>query len=80
MNLTNQEKETLKKIVTSLMNDGSALFRGTFDAVNGSTTFMHGVLTVLEALAFNVDEEFYTEVSETFFKNFCESLDKANKL
>ena len=80
MNLTKREREALKKTLTQA-SDEVGLFRGVFDAENGSLEFMNGILTVLEAFAYYTeDSEFIDAYVDNFLENMRKSLDKANKL
>ena len=80
MNLTKREREALKKVLTNASNE-IGLFRGVFDAKNGSLEFMNGILTVLEAFAYYTeDSEFIDAYVDNFLENMRKSLDKANKM
>jgi len=70
-------KEELRALVLEMME--CPLFRGVYDAKHGKESFMYGISTVMEHLAAKVDENFYQEVSDIFFKNMLRSLDKARK-
>lgn len=71
------KEKTLKEIVNEMQEIG--IFNGTFDAVNGSWEFMHGVACVMEYLTSQVSEECYQEFQEKFWKNFSKSVDKAKE-
>lgn len=71
-------KEEMRALVLEMME--CPMFRGVYDAKHGKGSFMYGVSTVMEYLAARVDENFYQEVSDIFFKNMLKSLDKARKL
>ena len=70
-------KEEMRALVLEMME--CPLFRGVYDAKHGKESFMYGISTVMEYLAMKVDENFYQEISDIFFKNMLRSLDKARK-
>ena len=74
--MTNKQK-TLKEVLEEMKQIG--IFNGTFDAVNGSWEFMHGVACVMAYLAEQVSEEYAIEFNEEFTNNFVISVDKANE-
>lgn len=55
------------------------IFKGKFDAVNGSWEFMHGVGAVMENLASRVSDEYLREFQDEFWKNFNESTKTTEK-
>jgi hypothetical protein len=54
------------------------MFKGLYDAKNGSEVFMHGIGTVMEYVAYCVSEETADRFMETFIKNEIASEEKAN--
>lgn len=73
--LNQEEKKVIQKVV-----DGMAecdLFFGRYDAINGSTEFMHGVATVMEYLVYLVGDDYGAEFENTFLKNMIESEKRA---
>lgn len=75
LNLTENEKEVLKKIITESMEDCS-LLRGCYDKKNGSVHFMYGVSSVMEYFAYSVNENFGDTISQIIDKNMYKPLDK----
>lgn len=73
--LNKKEKKILKKVVKDLMGQ-SGLFRGDYDAKNGNEHFMYGISTLLEYIAYSVDENFGNEVENIFIKNMVKSEKK----
>ena len=72
LNLNDNEKAVLKKVIeTIIQNEG--LFAGNYDAVNGSPEFMFGISSLLEYLAYAVDENFGIKIDDTFIKNMLKS-------
>lgn len=69
--------KTLEEVLNEMKQIG--IFNGTFDAVNGSWEFMHGVACVMAYLAEQVSEEYAIEFNEEFTNNFVISVDKANE-
>ena len=50
-------KEEIRQLVLEMME--CPLFRGEYDAKNGSESFMYGIATVMEYLASCVNDTFY---------------------
>ena len=73
--LNTEEKKIAKKIVEDLMGQ-NGLFRGNYDAENGNEHFMYGVSTLLEYIAYSIDENFGNEVESIFLKNMIKSEKK----
>ena len=81
LNLNENEKQTMRKIIRAIMQNGG-LFAGNYDAVNGNPEFIYGISSLLEYLAYSVDENLGNEVEELFVKNMIKSektLDKNTK-
>lgn len=55
------------------------MFRGHYDARNGGRAYMYGILTVMEALAYRVDEATCDDFISLFIDNMIKSEKKANK-
>lgn len=72
MELTNNEREVLKKIVENMRECG--LFVGRFDAKNGNVDFMYGIETVMEYLTSLISEEYCDEYQKEYINNFKRSL------
>lgn len=73
--LDEKEKKIVKKVVEDLMGQ-RGLFRGDYDAKNGNEHFMYGISTLLEYIAYSVDENFGNEVENIFVKNMIKSEKK----
>lgn len=72
MELTDNEREILKKIVENMRKCG--LFAGKFDAKNGNVNFMYGIETVMEYLTLLISDEYHDELEQEFLTNFEKSL------
>lgn len=72
LNLNENEKQTIRKVIETIMQNGG-LFAGNYDAVNGNPEFMYGISSLLEYLAYSVDENFGNEVEDAFVKNILKS-------
>ncbi len=70
------DKQAFKRVYDRLM-EGPVLFRGTYDAKNGSEHYMHGISTVIEWIAQEISEETRVKYEATFSKNMKESEDNA---
>ena len=73
--LNTEEKKIVKRIVEDLMGQ-NGLFRGNYDAENGNEHFMYGISTLLEYIAYSIDENFGNEVESIFLKNMIKSEKK----
>ena len=49
------------------------MFKGIYDAENGSEHFMHGISTVMENIAYHVSEDCAIDFSEMFIANMIDS-------
>lgn len=72
MELTDNEREMLKKIVENMRECG--LFVGRFDAKNANVDFMFGIQTVMEYLTSLISEEYCDEYQKEVINNFERSL------
>lgn len=70
-------KEEIRKLVSKMME--CPMFRGEYDAKNGSEYFMNGIATVMESLASLVDDTFCQEISDVFTHNMVKSQEKVSK-
>ena len=70
-------KEEIRQLVLEMME--CPLFRGEYDAKNGSESFMYGISIVMEYLASCVDDTFYQSVSDIFTHNMVKSQEKIHK-
>ena len=70
-------KEEIRQLVLEMME--CPLFRGEYDAKNGSESFMYGISTVMEYLASCVDDTFCQEISDVFTHNMVKSQEKVSK-
>lgn len=72
--LTKHEKATLKNIFEELKKCN--LFVGKYDAKNGNKDFMYGVASVMECLAYMIDDECGYNFSHEFYENMLTSEEK----
>ena len=70
-------KEEIRQLVLEMME--CPMFRGEYDAKNGSESFMYGIATVMEYLASCVDDTFCQNVSDVFNRNMVKSQEKVQK-
>ena len=70
-------KEEIRQLVLEMME--CPMFRGEYDAKNGSESFMYGIATVIEYLASLADDTFCQEVSDVFTHNMVKSQEKVSK-
>ena len=53
------------------------MFKGAYDARNGKPEFIYGIQTVIENIAYNIDEETGDKISDMITRNIVESMNKA---
>lgn len=74
------KSEAYKIVYNDLVSkDNTSLFRGNYDAVNGTPEFMHGISTVIENIAFHVGEDTQYEFDEMFTHNMVLSEKRAER-
>ena len=56
-----------------------SMFRGIYDAENRSKEFMHGVASVMECIAYNIDADMATAFSASFLNNMLDCIEEAEK-
>lgn len=67
------KQEAYSIVLDDILNSGCELMLGKYDAKNGDSKFMHGVCTVMEWIAYRVDEETGKQFSDIFLQNMIES-------
>lgn len=78
--MTNTIQDAYRIVFNDMMNSGCGILVGEYDAKNGSEKYMYGVSTVMEWIAYRVNEETGYDFSDLFTKNLIKSIDKANKV
>ena len=71
------EKEMLKNIIEEMRECG--MLEGRYDAKNGNSEFMYGILTVMECLAQRVSDEYGDNFSDAFIQNLTISEQKGQR-
>lgn len=74
------KQEAYKKVFDDLKKSSPKMFFGTYDGEHGNTSFMYGICTVMEYLAYQADpktEQVYDEFSTEFVKNMTKSEKRA---
>lgn len=66
--MTEQLKEAYKMVFDD-MTSKVELFTGIYDAKHGSKEFMYGVSTVMEYIAYSIDEETGIDFEDLFVNN-----------
>ena len=69
------KSEAYEIVYNDLMN--ISLFKGKYDAINGSQSFMHGIETVIEFVAANISSEKHDDFNNMFINNLIKSEEKA---
>ena len=67
------------KMVFEDMSSKVGMFTGKYDAKNGGKHFMFGISTVMEFIAYNVDEQTGIDFEEQFTHNMIESERKGEQ-
>ncbi len=70
--------EAYQVVLKDMIDSGCGLLVGKYDARNGSDTFMHGICTVMEWIAYHAGEEYGEEFSDVFTENMAESERRAS--
>lgn len=78
--MANTIQDAYRVVYNDILNSGCNIFTGNYDAKNGSEQYMYGVSTVMEWIAYKVNEETGNDFSDLFTKNLIKSIDKANKI
>lgn len=78
MNKTIQDAYRI--VYNDILNSGCSIFTGNYDAKNGNEKYMFGISTVMEWIAYKVNEETGNDFSDLFTKNLIKSIDKAKKV
>lgn len=71
--MTDNLQNAYRLVFNDIMNSGVNLFQGIYDAKNGDVSFMYGIETVMEYLAYKVSETDYNNFSELFTQNIIDS-------
>lgn len=67
-------------VLRDIVDKDCGFLLGRFDAQHGNISFMYGVQTVMEHLAYMAGPDTEKKFMALFDKNFCESLDKSKKM
>ena len=73
--LNTKERKVIKRVINGMTECG--MFCGRYDAKNGSAEFMYGIATVMEYLAYLVDDDYGADFEATFLKNMIKSEKKS---
>lgn len=65
------EKKAFEIVLNKLKE--CKIFTGVYDASHGKTDFMYGVSTVMDFIAYSIDDETGDSFSEEFFNNMNKS-------
>lgn len=60
-------------VLNDILEKGCGLMVGKYDVTNGDKHFMYGVSTVMEYIAYSVNEEIGCEFEELFLENMIKS-------
>lgn len=68
------KQEAYRMVVNDIReNCGSTVFMGCYDAKNGNPSFMHGVLALMEYMAYQADDDAYDLITTEFINNMVKS-------
>ena len=65
-------------VLNDILEQGCGLMVGKYDAANGDKRFMHGVASVMEYIAYNVNGDIGREFEELFLENMIKSEESKN--
>lgn len=77
--MENKTREAYRIVLNDILNKSPGMFVGNYNAKNGNDNFMHGIGTVMEYIAYSVDDRTGEDFSELFTKNLIKSIDKAKE-
>ena len=60
-----KRQKAYQTVFRDMMLNGTDMFKGKYDAKNGSKKFMSGIQTVMEYIALNADGENHVRYSQT---------------
>lgn len=66
-------REAYRIVLNDMLNSECGLLVGKYNAKNGNERFMYGISTVMEWLAYRVDDATGDAFSDMFIKNMIES-------
>jgi hypothetical protein len=75
--MTKTVQDAYRIVLNDILNNGSEMFIGKYDAKNGSAQFMRGIGVVVEYIAYNVSDEDGYAMENLFIKNMIASEQKA---
>lgn len=74
-----KKQKAYQTVFRDMMLNGTDMFKGKYDAKNGSKKFMSGIQTVMEYIALNADgEKSFQVFSDMFTRNMVECEQRAN--
>ena len=65
-------------VLNDILEKGCGPMIGKYDAVHGDKPFMYGIYTVMELIAYSVNEEIGYEFDELFLENMIKSEESKN--
>lgn len=71
--MTDNLQNAYRMVFNDIMNSDVNLFQGIYNAKNGNVSFMYGIETVMEYLAYKVSEADYDNFSKLFTQNMIDS-------
>lgn len=71
--MTDNLQNAYRMVFNDIMNSGVDLFQGIYDAKNGDVSFMYGIGTVMEYLAYKASKADYDNFTELFTQNIVDS-------
>lgn len=77
--MANTIQDAYRIVFNDMMNSGCGMLVGNYDAKNGSAEYMHGVLMVMEWIAYRVSDPQGDDFSDLFVKNLIKSEKKAKR-
>lgn len=72
-------QEAYKTVYEHLTNCGCDMLLGKYDAKNGSESFMYGIKSMMEIIAYQVSEQCGDEFSDKFLENMKLSEEKVDR-
>jgi hypothetical protein len=77
MKMNKTIQDAYRIVLNDMMNSGCGLLVGEYDARHSDISYISGVSTVMEWIAYRVSEETGKDFSILFTKNFIKSIDRS---
>ncbi len=77
--MRNELRDAYLLVLEDLMENGSSILQGRYDAEQGNRVYMYGVQYVMETVAHKADEQLGNLFAELFMRNVLLSEERCGK-